>query len=91
MSARAVASTSSRRLFTLPALSRSVAICPICGHEQPFLRQLLFVITGANGMGKTAVCRTLAPLDTTTNPLDETVAKSEQRIGERRQDGAMRI
>lgn len=39
----------------------SVAICPICGYEQPFLRQPLFVVTGASGAGKTAVCRALTP------------------------------
>ncbi|HEX3270208.1 MAG TPA: AAA family ATPase [Ktedonobacterales bacterium] len=41
--------------------ARSVAICPLCGYEQPFLRQPLFVITGASGAGKTAVCRALTP------------------------------
>jgi hypothetical protein len=41
--------------------ARSVAICPICGYEQPFLRQPLFVITGASGAGKTAMRRALTP------------------------------
>ena len=41
--------------------ARAAAICPLCGYDQPFLRQRLFVITGASGAGKTAVCRELAP------------------------------
>ena len=52
--------------------ARSVAICPICGYEQPFLRQPLFVVTGASGAGKTAVCR-----------IDATVTQSLRRTGER--------
>src|SRR5690348_7966956 len=32
------------------------AICPHCGHRQRFVRLPLFVITGASGAGKTAVC-----------------------------------
>jgi AAA domain len=40
---------------------RSVAICPFCGYAEPFLRQPLFVVTGASGAGKTAVCRVLTP------------------------------
>lgn len=31
------------------------AICPECGQGHPFLRQPLFVLTGASGAGKTAV------------------------------------
>jgi hypothetical protein len=34
----------------------SVAICPTCGYRHPFLRLPLFVLTGASGAGKTAVC-----------------------------------
>jgi AAA domain len=41
--------------------TRSIAICPACGYEQPFLRQPLFLITGASGAGKTTVCRALTP------------------------------
>jgi broad-specificity NMP kinase len=41
--------------------ARSIANCPICGYEQPFLRQPVFVISGASGAGKTAVCRALMP------------------------------
>jgi hypothetical protein len=33
----------------------AVAICPECGQRHPFLRQPLFVLTGASGAGKTAV------------------------------------
>jgi adenylate kinase len=30
-------------------------ICPYCGHQHPFLRLPLFVITGASGAGKTTI------------------------------------
>ncbi len=33
-----------------------VAICPHCGYRHPFRRLPLFVLTGASGAGKTAVC-----------------------------------
>ena len=36
------------------------AICPHCGYGHPFLRQPLFVLTGASGAGKTAVCLELS-------------------------------
>ena len=32
------------------------AICPHCGHVQPFQRRPLFAVTGASGAGKTTVC-----------------------------------
>jgi hypothetical protein len=32
-----------------------LAVCPHCGHGQPFRQLPLFVITGASGAGKTAV------------------------------------
>jgi predicted kinase len=35
------------------------AICPFCHYAHPFLRQPLFIITGASGTGKTAVCLAL--------------------------------
>jgi adenylate kinase family enzyme len=38
------------------------AICPFCLHAHPFLRQPLFIITGASGSGKSTVCLALAPL-----------------------------
>jgi hypothetical protein len=34
----------------------SVAICPTCGYRHPFFRLPLFILTGASGVGKTAVC-----------------------------------
>jgi len=34
----------------------SLAVCPHCGHSQPFRQLPLFVLTGASGSGKTAVC-----------------------------------
>jgi rRNA maturation protein Nop10 len=36
------------------------AVCPHCGHAQPFLRLPLFIVTGASGAGKTAACLALA-------------------------------
>lgn len=36
------------------------AACGACGHRHPFLRLPLFVLTGASGTGKTAVCLQLA-------------------------------
>jgi hypothetical protein len=33
----------------------ALAVCPHCGHGQPFRRLPLFVLTGASGAGKTAV------------------------------------
>jgi hypothetical protein len=37
------------------------AICPFCGHAHPFVQFPLFVITGASGAGKSAICLALAP------------------------------
>jgi hypothetical protein len=34
----------------------AIAICPHCGHGQAFRHLPLFVLTGASGVGKTAVC-----------------------------------
>ena len=31
------------------------AVCPHCGHAQPFRRRPLFIVTGASGAGKTTV------------------------------------
>jgi rRNA maturation protein Nop10 len=36
-----------------------LAICPHCGHAQPFLRLPLFIVTGASGAGKTTACLAL--------------------------------
>ena len=38
----------------------ALAICPHCGYGHPFRRHPLFVLTGASGAGKTAVCLELA-------------------------------
>src|SRR5437899_1189402 len=32
------------------------AVCPTCGYRHTFLRLPLFVLTGASGVGKTAMC-----------------------------------
>ena len=38
---------------------RDVAICPECGHREPFVRTDLLLVGGASGSGKTAVCSRL--------------------------------
>jgi hypothetical protein len=38
------------------------AICRHCGHAHPFKQLPLFILTGAGGSGKTAVCLQLVPL-----------------------------
>jgi hypothetical protein len=35
----------------------SEAICPECAHRHPFVRSPLFLVGGASGCGKSAVCR----------------------------------
>ena len=37
----------------------AVAECPTCGFKHKFMRLPLFIICGASGTGKTAVCRSL--------------------------------
>ena len=37
----------------------ALAICPICGHQHPFLRQPLLLVGGASATGKTAILRKL--------------------------------
>ncbi len=34
----------------------TLAVCPFCGHAHPFRCLPLFLLTGASGTGKTAVC-----------------------------------
>jgi hypothetical protein len=41
------------------------AVCPLCGHRQPFLRLPLLIVSGASGTGKSTVC--LALLGRLTN------------------------
>lgn len=41
------------------SLSRSVAICPECGHEHPFSIMPLFLVGGASGTGKSTVVEPL--------------------------------
>ncbi|MDD6032015.1 MAG: AAA family ATPase [Oscillospiraceae bacterium] len=40
----------------------NVAVCPFCGGETVFVRQPLFLLSGACGVGKTEVCRHLPAL-----------------------------
>src|SRR5947209_1270400 len=42
-------------------LSGPFAICPHCRYAHPFIRQPLFIVTGASGTGKTAICLALVP------------------------------
>ena len=39
--------------------SSAEAVCPHCEYREPFAYLPLFVVTGANGTGKSAVCRPL--------------------------------
>jgi len=38
---------------------KSIAICPECNYQHPFLQMPLLVVSGASGSGKTAVCNRL--------------------------------
>jgi rRNA maturation protein Nop10 len=38
------------------------AICPFCHYAHRFLRQPLFIITGASGVGKSTACLALVPI-----------------------------
>jgi len=38
------------------------AICPSCHYAHPFLRQPLFIVTGASGAGKSTICLALVPI-----------------------------
>ena len=38
------------------------AICPFCQYRHPFLKQPLFIVTGASGAGKSTICLALVPL-----------------------------
>ena len=40
----------------------NVAVCSFCGGETVFVRQPLFLLSGACGVGKTEVCRHLPAL-----------------------------
>lgn len=40
----------------------SFAICPHCHYAHPFLRQPLFIVTGASGAGKSEACLALVPI-----------------------------
>lgn len=44
----------------------STAICPTCGHAQPFRRLPLFLLSGASGTGKSTICLELLRDATTT-------------------------
>ncbi len=44
-----------------------LALCPECGFAHPFVKQPLFLVGGASGAGKSALCRSL------TGVLDEVV------------------
>jgi broad-specificity NMP kinase len=46
------------------------AVCPECGHKQPFKQLPLFIVSGASGAGKSAVCQTLMGRQRHVVPLD---------------------
>lgn len=52
---------------------RSVAICPLCQHSQPFLQQPLYFVCGPSGSGKSAVCQLLTGQLTDVIPLDSDI------------------
>jgi hypothetical protein len=46
------------------------AVCPACGHKQPFKQLPLFIVSGASGAGKSAVCQALTGHLSHVVPLD---------------------
>lgn len=50
---------SGRDLTQLPA-NGTVLRCPECGHERPFCRPPLLLVTGTPGAGKSSICARLA-------------------------------
>jgi len=40
-------------------IEKSIAICPECNYQHPFIQKPLLVVSGASGSGKTAVCNHL--------------------------------
>jgi hypothetical protein len=48
-----------RDLILLPAVDE-VLECPLCGHQRPFRRPPLLLVTGAAGAGKSTLCARLA-------------------------------
>lgn len=53
--------------------TESVALCPICGFRQKFLRLPLFILTGASGTGKTTICLKLAEKTKTVVVLESDI------------------
>ena len=47
-----------------------LAVCPVCGHEEPFRQLPLFIVAGASGAGKTTVCRRVMRAATGVVALD---------------------
>jgi predicted kinase len=43
---------------------QALAVCPHCGHAQPFLRLPLFCVSGASGSGKSTLALSLSARDT---------------------------
>src|SRR4051812_35126649 len=49
------------------------AVCPECGHRNPFRQLPLFIVAGASGAGKTALCRRLTGRLETVVALDHDI------------------
>ncbi len=50
-----------------------LAVCPVCGHGEPFRQRPLFIVAGASGAGKTTVCRRMMRAPTGVVALDDDV------------------
>ena len=46
------------------------AVCPECGYRHPFRRLPLFIVFGASGTGKTAICNELTRVIRNYVPLE---------------------
>jgi len=53
--------------------SGPLAICPECGHRQPFRSLPLFIVAGASGTGKTTICRRVTGTLPTVVALDDDI------------------
>lgn len=45
-----------------PKVDHDAVVCELCGYREPFRRLPVFLLTGASGTGKSAVCRALGPV-----------------------------
>lgn len=59
---------------------RSIVICPECGHEEAFKFAPLYLIGGAGGCGKTAVCKALVGKTEDIIPIDGDILWENNRF-----------